>query len=271
MSRLRAGTGAFRQADAGPHGAVDLLRRRHAVADGAAFGRGHSARHRRQLARRQRRRDHARGQPDLGRGRAVSRLSRGGGQPRVARRAVAARRSRWPNSAAATPSTRRSPRCGWRSRSSRARSFDLIYARPKQTLEDWQDELTEALWLARGHISLYQLTIEQGTRYFDLFLAGKLKLPDEDLAADFFELTQELTKEAGLPAYEISNHARPGQESQPQPALLALRRICRRRPRRARPAAAQQPPPRHRDGEDAVRLAEARASRAATAWSPTTC
>jgi putative oxygen-independent coproporphyrinogen III oxidase len=92
-------------------------------------------------------------------------------------------------------------------------SFDLIYARPRQTLEDWQDELTEALWLAKGHISLYQLTIEQGTRYFDLHMAGKLKMPDEDLAADFYELTQELTAKAGLPAYEISNHARPGQES----------------------------------------------------------
>lgn len=92
-------------------------------------------------------------------------------------------------------------------------SFDLIYARPRQTLADWRDELTEALWLARGHISLYQLTIEQGTRYYDLHRAGKLKLPDEELAADLFLLTQELTAEAGLPAYEISNHARPGQES----------------------------------------------------------
>lgn len=93
-------------------------------------------------------------------------------------------------------------------------SFDLIYARPHQTLDDWQDELTEALWLAeQGHISLYQLTIEQGTRYYDLFRAGKLKMPSEDLSADFFDLTQELTDKAGLPAYEISNHARPGQES----------------------------------------------------------
>jgi putative oxygen-independent coproporphyrinogen III oxidase len=93
-------------------------------------------------------------------------------------------------------------------------SFDLIYTRPRQTLEDWQDELTEALWLAEaGHLSLYQLTIEQGTRYYDLFKAGKLKMPDEDTSADFYELTQELTQKAGLPAYEISNHARPGQES----------------------------------------------------------
>ena len=92
-------------------------------------------------------------------------------------------------------------------------SFDLIYARPGQTLEDWEDELKEGLWLARGHVSLYQLTIEQGTRYFDLHQAGKLKMPDEDLAADFYELTQELTAEAGMPAYEISNHAVPGQEA----------------------------------------------------------
>ena len=93
-------------------------------------------------------------------------------------------------------------------------SFDLIYARPRQTLHDWQDELTEALWLAEaGHVSLYQLTIEQGTRYYDLYRNGKLKMPDEDLSADLFEVTQELTSRAGLPAYEISNHARPGQES----------------------------------------------------------
>jgi putative oxygen-independent coproporphyrinogen III oxidase len=92
-------------------------------------------------------------------------------------------------------------------------SFDLIYARPRQTLDDWKDELTEALWMAEGHISLYQLTIEQGTRYYDLHRAGKLIMPDEDLAADFFELTQDLANSAGLPAYEISNHARPGQES----------------------------------------------------------
>jgi oxygen-independent coproporphyrinogen-3 oxidase len=92
-------------------------------------------------------------------------------------------------------------------------SFDIIYARPRQTLDEWEDELKEALWLAQGHISLYQLTIEQGTRYFDLQQAGKLVLPNEDLGADFYEMTQELTAAAGLPAYEISNHARPGQES----------------------------------------------------------
>ena len=93
-------------------------------------------------------------------------------------------------------------------------SFDLIYARPRQTLADWEDELTEAIWLAEaGHLSLYQLTIEQGTRYYDLHRAGKLQMPGEELSADLYELTQELTAQAGLPAYEISNHARPGQES----------------------------------------------------------
>jgi putative oxygen-independent coproporphyrinogen III oxidase len=92
-------------------------------------------------------------------------------------------------------------------------SFDLIYARPRQTLDEWRDELVEALWLARGHLSLYQLTIEEGTRYYDLHRAGKLKVPDEELSADLFELTQELTAGAGMPAYEISNHALPGQES----------------------------------------------------------
>ena len=93
-------------------------------------------------------------------------------------------------------------------------SFDLIYARPGQTLADWEDELTEALWLAEaGHLSLYQLTIEMGTRYYDLHRSGKLRMPGEELSADLYELTQDLTAKAGLPAYEISNHARPGQES----------------------------------------------------------
>ncbi|WP_404400868.1 radical SAM family heme chaperone HemW [Pelagibacterium halotolerans] len=92
-------------------------------------------------------------------------------------------------------------------------SFDIIYARPEQTLGEWEEELTDALALSAGHLSLYQLTIEQGTRYYDLFHAGKLKMPSEDLSADMFEMTQELTASYGLPAYEISNHARPGQES----------------------------------------------------------
>ena len=92
-------------------------------------------------------------------------------------------------------------------------SFDLIYARPQQTLDEWEDELNEALMMAMGHISLYQLTIEQGTRYYDLRAAGKLPMPDAGLSADFYLLTQKITASAGMPAYEISNHARVGEES----------------------------------------------------------
>lgn len=92
-------------------------------------------------------------------------------------------------------------------------SFDLIYARPGQTPEAWRYELTEALSLASGHLSAYQLTIEHGTRFFDLFEAGRLVTPDPETAAELFEVTRELCAATGLPAYEISNFARPGQES----------------------------------------------------------
>jgi oxygen-independent coproporphyrinogen-3 oxidase len=93
-------------------------------------------------------------------------------------------------------------------------SFDLIYARPAQSVADWQQELTEALDFAAGHMSLYQLTIEEGTQYHTLHQRGELKIPGDDLAADMYELTQEMMETRGLPAYEISNHARPGEESQ---------------------------------------------------------
>ncbi len=92
-------------------------------------------------------------------------------------------------------------------------SFDLIYARPGQTLAEWEDELNEALDLCAGHLSAYQLTIEAGTRYFDLYSAGRLVMPDAELSADFYQKTRELCADAVLPAYEISNHARPGEES----------------------------------------------------------
>lgn len=92
-------------------------------------------------------------------------------------------------------------------------SFDLIYARPDQMLEDWQKELQLALSFGTEHLSLYQLTIEPGTAFAPLYERGDLKIPEEDLAADFFELTQNHMTAAGLPAYEISNHARPGAES----------------------------------------------------------
>jgi putative oxygen-independent coproporphyrinogen III oxidase len=92
-------------------------------------------------------------------------------------------------------------------------SFDLIYARPGQSQTEWRAELSEALALARGHLSLYQLTIEPETAFFALHGAGKLKTPGPELSADLYELAQEVCEAAGLPAYEISNHAAPGQES----------------------------------------------------------
>ena len=92
-------------------------------------------------------------------------------------------------------------------------SLDLIYARPNQTDAAWRDELKEALSFGTDHLSLYQLTIEPETPYALLHKSGALKIPDEDLAAGLYETTQELTEGAGLPAYEISNHARPGSES----------------------------------------------------------
>lgn len=93
-------------------------------------------------------------------------------------------------------------------------SFDLIYGRQDQTLADWRAELTEALAMAVDHLSLYQLTIEDGTAFGDRQRAGKLAgLPSEDLGAELYEVTQELTERAGMPAYEVSNHARSGSES----------------------------------------------------------
>jgi len=91
-------------------------------------------------------------------------------------------------------------------------SFDLIYARPGQTLQDWRQELQRALTVADRHLSLYQLTIEPETPFAELHARGKLEVPDNELAHDLYEVTQELTERAGLPAYEISNHAAPGEE-----------------------------------------------------------
>jgi oxygen-independent coproporphyrinogen-3 oxidase len=91
-------------------------------------------------------------------------------------------------------------------------SFDLIYARPGQSPVAWRQELKEGLALAGKHISLYQLTIEPDTPYAALHAAGKLSVPDPDAALALYEVTQEETDAAGLPAYEISNHAAPGEE-----------------------------------------------------------
>jgi len=93
-------------------------------------------------------------------------------------------------------------------------SIDLIYARQDQSLAAWRDELARALDFGTSHLSLYQLTIEDGTVFGQMHAKNLLRgLPEENLAADMFELTQEITKAAGLPAYEVSNHAQPGDES----------------------------------------------------------
>ena len=92
-------------------------------------------------------------------------------------------------------------------------SFDLIYARPGQTVAGWQAELDEALGLADGHLSVYQLTIEPGTAFAARHARGDLEMPDEDVQIALYETTQDRLNDAGLPAYEVSNHARPGQAS----------------------------------------------------------
>ncbi len=92
-------------------------------------------------------------------------------------------------------------------------TFDLIYARPGQSPAQWQRELTQALAFGTGHMSLYQLTIEPGTKFATMVRQGDFTPLDDDAAADLFALTREMTTAAGLPAYEVSNHARPGEES----------------------------------------------------------
>ena len=92
-------------------------------------------------------------------------------------------------------------------------SFDLIYARPDQTVEAWTAELEQAIGHAADHLSLYQLTIEEGTTFHALHAVGRLDVPDPEHAAALYAATQEVTAAHGLPAYEISNHAVPGAES----------------------------------------------------------
>lgn len=92
-------------------------------------------------------------------------------------------------------------------------NFDLIYARPGQTTDEWEAELSRALALGTGHMSLYQLTIEPGTRFATLVRQGHLVPLDDDEAGDMYRLTNDMMEGAGLPAYEISNYARPVEES----------------------------------------------------------
>ena len=201
-----------RRADAGARGALDLLRRRHAVADEAADRAEPDRRRRRRL-------EFA---PDVeitleanptsveaGRFRGyraagVNRLSIGvqalddADLKALGRRHTVAEALEAVKTAAAIfPRT----------------SFDLIYARPGQTEAAWRAELKQAIALAGEHLSLYQLTIEPDTIFERLQQAGKLATPDEDTARALFDATQEIAEAAGLPAYEVSNHARPGAES----------------------------------------------------------
>ncbi len=92
-------------------------------------------------------------------------------------------------------------------------SLDLIYARPDQSVAAWRKELREALSFGTEHFSLYQLTIEPATPFATLHRTGALKIPDDDRAAGLYETTQEMTEAAGVPAYEISNHARADAEA----------------------------------------------------------
>jgi len=105
-------------------------------------------------------------------------------------------------------------------------SFDLIYALPGHTPELWEQRLTRALGFGTGHLSLYQLTIEPGTRFASDVRRGRLTPLDDDAAAELFDITQTLTSAAGLPAYETSNHARPGEESRHNLAYWRYRDYC---------------------------------------------
>lgn len=93
-------------------------------------------------------------------------------------------------------------------------SFDLMYARPNQNLNNWEEELENALQYMDSHSSLYQLTIERNTPFYMSHARGEFSIPNEELASDFYKLTQDILGSAGLSAYEVSNHAREGEESQ---------------------------------------------------------
>ncbi len=105
-------------------------------------------------------------------------------------------------------------------------TFDLIYARPGQTVESWDAELARALGFGTGHLSLYQLTIEPGTRFETMVRKGDFTPLDDETCADLFDLTRERTAATGLPAYEISNHARPGEESRHNLAYWRYQDYC---------------------------------------------
>ncbi len=92
--------------------------------------------------------------------------------------------------------------------------FDLIYALPNQNLQNWQKQLREAIDLSSHHLSLYQLTIEKGTKFYKMHQNNDFKMPKDDLAADFYDLTNQITKENNLNLYEISNYSQKNKECQ---------------------------------------------------------
>lgn len=143
-------------------------------------------------------------------------------------------------------------------------SFDLIYALPGQTMEQWHADLSRALALGTGHLSLYQLTIEPGTRFATMVRQGDFTPLDDDAAADMFGMTQDLTAAAGLPAYEISNHARAGEESRHNLAYWRYRDYLGIGPgahgRRGGPSGGKWATQRHRKPENWLAAVEARES-----------
>ena len=128
-------------------------------------------------------------------------------------------------------------------------SFDLIYARPGQSEAAWRAELTKAMAMAGEHLSIYQLTIEPDTIFERLWRAGKLATPDEELGRALFDATQEIAEAHGLPAYEVSNHARPGAECRHNLVYWRYGEYAGDRPRRARPHPRPRRPARPGDRE----------------------
>ncbi len=233
--RLSRRACAFRGARARPHRHQHLLRRRHAVADAAAHGRGDPRGHRRVIG------------PSTATPRSRSRPIPPASRRRSSR-AMPPPASTGCRSAVQALDDASLKALGRLHTADEALaaldlahkhfgrvSFDLIYAREGQSAEAWAQELTRALEHAGDHLSLYQLTIEDGTPFAARHAAGTLHVPGATKASALYLLTQELCEAAGLPAYEISNHARPGAESRHNLLYWRGSRLCRHRRRRSCP------------------------------------